>query len=76
MGLALNFSVFYYEAMNNHKKACELAKAAFDEAINNLDNLDEDQYKDAATIMQLLRDNLTLWTAEEEEDKGDGVIDL
>jgi 14-3-3 protein epsilon len=39
--------------------------------------LDEDQYKDAATIMQLLRDNLTLWTAEEEEDKGDdNVIDL
>jgi 14-3-3 protein epsilon len=77
LGLALNFSVFYYEAMNNHKKACELAKAAFDEAINNLDNLDEDQYKDAATIMQLLRDNLTLWTAEEEEDKGDdNVIDL
>jgi 14-3-3 protein epsilon len=77
LGLALNYSVFYYEAMNNHKKACELAKAAFDEAINNLDNLDEDQYKDAATIMQLLRDNLTLWTAEEEEDKGDdNVIDL
>lgn len=63
--------------MNNHKKACELAKQAFDEAINNLDNLDEDQYKDAATIMQLLRDNLTLWTAEEEDDKGDdNVIDL
>jgi 14-3-3 protein epsilon len=77
LGLALNFSVFYYEAMNNHKKACELAKAAFDEAINNLDNLDEDQYKDAATIMQLLRDNLTLWTAEQEDEKdNDNVIDL
>jgi 14-3-3 protein epsilon len=77
LGLALNFSVFYYEAMSNHKKACELAKAAFDEAINHLDSLDEDQYKDAATIMQLLRDNLTLWTAEEEDNKGDDdVIDL
>ncbi len=25
LGLALNFSVFYYEAMKNHKAACDLA---------------------------------------------------
>ena len=28
LGLALNFSVFYYEVMNDHKKACELGEAA------------------------------------------------
>jgi 14-3-3 protein beta/theta/zeta len=80
LGLYLNFSVFYYEVKNDHKQACELAKKSFDEAINQLDNLDEDKYKDAATILQLLRDNLTLWTAENEgEDNKDGddnVIDL
>jgi len=45
-----------------------LAKKAFDEAIAKLDDLSEDSYKDSTVIMQLLRDNLTLWTSEGEED--------
>jgi len=64
LGLALNFSVFYYEVMNNPSKACELAKTAFDDAIADIEHIEEDQYKDATTIMQLIRDNLTLWTSE------------
>jgi 14-3-3 protein epsilon len=64
LGLSLNFSVFYYEVKNNPAKACELAKSAFDDAIADIDSIDEDQYKDATTIMQLIRDNLTLWTSE------------
>mmetsp|Transcript_30096 Transcript_30096/g.66713 ORF Transcript_30096/g.66713 Transcript_30096/m.66713 type:complete len:251 (+) Transcript_30096:125-877(+) len=64
LGLALNFSVFYYEVMNKPDLACSLAKKAFDEAISDLDTLGEESYKDSALIMQLLRDNLTLWTSE------------
>jgi len=64
LGLALNFSVFYYEVFSSPEKACMLAKAAFDDAMGVMDALDEDQYKDSATIMQLLRDNLTLWTSD------------
>ena len=64
LGLALNFSVFYYEILNSPDRACKLAKTAFDEAIAELDNLSEDSYKDSTLIMQLLRDNLTLWTSD------------
>lgn len=64
LGLALNFSVFYYEILNSPDKACNLAKEAFDDAIHELDSLQSDECKDSTLIMQLLRDNLTLWTAD------------
>ncbi|XP_057542240.1 14-3-3-like protein GF14 kappa [Amaranthus tricolor] len=64
LGLALNFSVFYFEILNSAEKACSLAKQAFEEAIAELDTLGEESYKDSTLIMQLLRDNLTLWTSD------------
>ncbi|XP_065024646.1 14-3-3 protein 9-like isoform X3 [Musa acuminata AAA Group] len=73
LGLALNFSVFYYEIMNSPERACHLAKQAFDEAISELDTLSEESYKDSTLIMQLLRDNLTLWTSDIPEDGEDPI---
>ncbi|MEQ2198483.1 hypothetical protein XENOCAPTIV_013527 [Xenoophorus captivus] len=59
LGLALNFSVFFYEILNSPDKACELAK-----------KLHEESYKDSTLIMQLLRDNLTLWTSDNAPEEG------
>merc|ERR1712138_103667 len=55
LGLALNYSVFFYEILNSPERACHLAKQAFDDAIAELDMLSEESYKDSTLIMQLLR---------------------
>merc|ERR1711972_111440 len=66
LGLALNFSVFQYEVLGQPDEACKMARTAFEDAIAELDNVAEDSYKDSTLIMQLLRDNLTLWTSDQE----------
>ncbi|KAF2589421.1 hypothetical protein F2Q70_00040351 [Brassica cretica] len=64
LGLALNFSVFYHEILNSPESAIQLTKQALDDAIAELDSLNEQPYKDSTRIMQKLSDNLALWTAE------------
>jgi len=71
LGLALNYSVCFYEILKDKAQACKLAKEAFDEAISKLDKLEESDYKDSTLIMQLLRDNLTLWTSADEDNDND-----
>jgi hypothetical protein len=67
LGLALNYSVCFYEILDEKDQACALANEAFDAALAKLDELDEHQYKDSTLILMLLRDNLTLWS--ENQDK-------
>lgn len=74
LGLALNFSVFYYEIANDPVRACEMARDAFDLAMADLDGVNqhpEDSYRDSTLIMHLLRDNLTLWQTDQERDSKD-----
>jgi len=75
LGLALNFSVFHYEVMKNHKAACELADKALQEALDKIDELEEDDFRDAKSIIELLKENLTLWK-EEEDDDNNAIDDL
>merc|ERR1711959_825792 len=70
LGNALNFSVFHYEVLGNPEEACKMARQAFEDAIAELDSVSEDSYKDSTLIMQLLRDNLTLWTSDGEAGEG------
>merc|ERR1711924_142369 len=68
LGLALNFSVFQYEVLQKPDEACKMARTAFEDAMAELDNVAEDSYKDSTLIMQLLRDNLTLWTSDGQDE--------
>merc|ERR1711972_688521 len=70
LGLALNYSVFQYEVLQKPEEACKMARSAFEDAIAELDNVAEDSYKDSTLIMQLLRDNLTLWTSDPDDQQG------
>uniref|UniRef100_A0ACD5X1K0 Uncharacterized protein n=1 Tax=Avena sativa TaxID=4498 RepID=A0ACD5X1K0_AVESA len=78
LGLALNFSVFFYEIMNCHERACQVAKQAFDEATREIKSTGADGYNDITLMMQLLKDNLALWTSEinEGEASKDNDIDM
>jgi len=71
LGLALNFSVFYYEVVGDHEKACSIAKDVLDVANKEMSNIEEpeenENHRDALSIINLLRENLDMWKMEAEE---------
>jgi len=67
LGLALNFAVYFRDVLNSPERACHLAKHAFDEAVAVLDQMPESKYRDSLLILQLLREDLTLWFKEIQE---------
>jgi len=47
LGLALNFSVFYYEVMSDPRKACEIAKYSLENALEVIDECSEETFQEA-----------------------------
>jgi 14-3-3 protein epsilon len=74
LGLALNFSVFYYEVMNDPATACQIANQAFQEGIQQLEKIEDDQYKDSTTILQLLKENIDMWSVDLAQEQGDEEV--
>jgi 14-3-3 protein epsilon len=70
LGLALNFSVFYFEVRDNKDEAIKLAEKALSEANDGIDDADQEIYRDAKGIIDLLSENLELW-----KEEGDGNDD-
>lgn len=66
LGLALNFSVFHYEVLNNQDLACKIAKDTLDQANKDMAgvDMDDEEHKDAQSILSLLSENLNMWTNE------------
>lgn len=67
LSLVLNQSVFYYEVKNDIHKACSLAKDALHNAKMQADQMNNEDAKDALSIVALLKENLSLWKEEVEE---------
>ena len=68
LGLALNFSVFHYELKSDSGKACEIAEEALNAAKDKIDEMDNEEARDALSIIELLKENLDLWKEEEGAD--------
>ncbi|CAI2378245.1 unnamed protein product [Moneuplotes crassus] len=64
LGLALNCSVFYYEIKSDIPKACKIAEAALEDAKKSIDNMDNEDARDSLSIVELLKENLSLWQEE------------
>ena len=62
LGLLLNYSVFLYEIMDHKEEALELSKKTYAESNQLLDDNSENSYQEASMILQLLHDNILLWT--------------
>lgn len=61
LGLALNFSVFFWEIKEMKEEAMLVAQNAFDQAIEILEELEKQKAKESILIIQLLKENLTMW---------------
>lgn len=67
LGLALNFSVFYHEGMDDIKKACEIAEYALDNAMSTIDDVDEETFLEAKRYIELLKENVANYKCIEED---------
>lgn len=70
LGLLLNCSVFFYESLGQHELACKIARDAFNKAVDDLEGLHEDDYVDTTMIMELINDNLLIWSNTDAKESG------
>ena len=67
LGLVLNYSVFLYEIIGQKQEAIELAQKTYNECSASVDENSDTSYSEATMILQLLRDNVSLWTQDTEQ---------
>ena len=58
LGIALNFSVFQYEICGQRAKACELGEQSLADALEKMDDVDPETFKEGKKLIDLLRENL------------------
>jgi 14-3-3 protein epsilon len=53
--------------LKDPKKACELAEDSLSKALEKIDEISEEDFRDAKSIIELLKENLGLWKEEEND---------
>lgn len=74
LGLSLNLAVFYYNVLDDKKSAKKLANEAILMAESTIDKVDEATYKEAKTLLALLKEDLEEWSKIPDEDEEDQQI--
>lgn len=69
LGLILNYSVFLFEILDQKKQAIELADLTYNEYITQVDQNSEGSSSEANSILQLLKDNVSLWSSQMNEEE-------
>lgn len=66
LGIILNFSVFHHEILKQYEKACEMTKEGVQLGEEDLQHSHHHvtNKKDSEIILQLLKDNLRVWSAD------------
>ena len=67
LGLALNYAVFLYEVKELASDANNIARQAFDSAMEDIESTNEEYKNESMAIIQLIRDNMAIWNAELKE---------
>lgn len=68
LGLVLNFAIFQYELLNMKDEAIDRLDGSFNEAVRYLEELEEQDYAEATMILELMRDNISIWREERAEE--------
>lgn len=62
LGLCLNYSVFLWEMRELQREAALLAQNVFNQVVDKIDEMDKEKSKEIILIVQLLRENLLMWS--------------
>lgn len=68
LGLILNFAIFQYELLNMKEEAIDRLDGSFNEAVRYLEELEEHDYAEATMILELMRDNISIWREKRSEE--------
>ena len=66
LSISLNLSVFFYEVLHDLQKATQVAESGLSAALEKIDELGEEEFKEAKSIIELLKENVSTWKEDEE----------
>ena len=68
LGLALNYSVFEYDIMDNKNEAYEMAQKTYNDTMKILDEVEKKRASNNLLLIQIIKENLNMWSNEVDEE--------